>query len=628
MIIRPQGMSDQQIPYAAGRFAERDAFVINQIGAASPFGGLLCSLGTDYAIELMPDGSGCTWFAGTEITSSRGLGKAWYIKDSESGAVWSAFFSPVGQKSDEYEVSYSPGQVSVFCLKNKIASTLTIATIPNATCEIWSVKLENRSAVSRTLTFTTYVEPAIAPILEAIYRERDKTLLMRRPLDADDMGCTEGPARDLVIFHTSTLTPTRFTIEKTGFIGDERTLQNPEYIEREDMHGENATVSNPIASFTVEVELPIEGEAELAFCFGVAGSPEVAMRTARAFSRQEVIDQAVSKSRQQWEELSGALKINTSDKTFDALINTWLPYETYSGWIRERSGPNYLDPSRVADVLRCLYPLSATSLQMLRESLLSFAAGLSVLGSYSPDKESLVSLAPLELLWLPIVTARYVAETGDKGILSESIVLRDGPALPLKEHCERVIRMCLNTRESVFDSGDARLLVQTVKMWSLINEKFKEAGKHLDTLGRRVAERNKQSEQRILPRRVRYFQSITPTLNDQQVIDDMLDYLGSDVTGVGDVDATCTLYSALVEWTIGLNATYEGLTLDPRLPESWFECSLTRHFRGDTYNITIHRSASHSETKTSIVVDGEPVLGNMLPFFGDGKEHVVEVTVS
>ena len=109
---------------------------------------------------------------------------------------------------------------------------------------------------------------------------------------------------------------------------------------------------------------------------------------------------------------------------------------------------------------------------------------------------------------------------------------------------------------------------------------------------------------------------------------DIKDYLGSHDMGVEDVDVTCSLYAALVEWTLGLNATCEGLILNPKLPDSWFECEITRRFRGDTYKISIRRNSSQPVSSASIVVDGEPVLGQMLPHIGDGKEHKVEVTVS
>lgn len=627
MIIRPHGATDQQIPYAAGRFAESDAFAINQIGAASPFGGLLCSIGSDYSVEVMPDGSGSSWYAGKELTPSARLGKAWYIRDKESGAQWSAFFSPMGQRSDEYEVAFQPGRASVFCLKNKVASTLTIATVPNLPCEVWSVKLENRSATPRTLEFTTYVEPRVGATLEATFREKDNVLLMRRPLGADDAACDEGLAADLVLFHSCTLTPTRFAIEKTDFVGDGRSLANPIYVEECDRTAESGCVSNPIAALTVEIELPVEGEAEFGFCFGVASNPEAALRTTHALAKQIALRAAVDLSRQCWQELCGAVKVRTSDQVFDALVNTWLPYEAYSGWIRQRNAPTNLDPAQVADILRCLYPLSGTAFNVIRPALLSFAAGLSLLGSYSPDDRSIVSIPPTELLWLVIGTSRYVAETGDRSILAESIALRDGPAMPLQEHCERIIKMGLNSKRGESNFGDDRLLGETIRMWSLVCGDAEAYGNLLGALQRRNLERDDRSERRVLPRRLKYFQSITPTLSDKVTIDDLLDYLGSDRMGTGDVDATCSLYSVLVEWTLGLNATCEGLILSPRLPDSWFECEITRRFRGDTYNISLRRNTSEPGSAPSIVVDGEPVLGQMLPYFGDGGEHSVEVTV-
>lgn len=627
MIIRPHGATDQQIPYAAGRFAEGDAFAINQIGAASPFGGLLCSLGSDYSVEVMPDGSGCSWYAGKELTPSGRVGKAWYIRDKESGALWSAFFCPVGERSDEYEVTFEPSQASVFCLKNKIASTLTIAAVPSFPCEVWKVTLENRSATARTLEFTTYVEPQVGATLEATFREKENVLLMRRPLGADDAAYDEGLAADLVLFHSCTLKPTRFAIEKTDFVGDGRGLSNPVYIEEPDRTSESGCVRNPIAALTVEIELPVEGEAEFGFCFGVAPNPEVALRAAQALSTQDSVSLAIDASRRRWRDLCGAVRVETSDQVFDALVNTWLPYETYSGWIRERNAPTCLDPGQVADILRCLYPLSGTAFDVIRQSLLSFAAGLSLLGSYSPDNRSIISIPPTELLWLVIGTARYVAETGDRSILAESIALRDGPAMPLQEHCERIIKMGLNSKASESNFGDDRLLGETIRMWSLVCGESEAYGHLLDALQRRNVDRDDRSERRALPRRLKYLQSITPTLSDKVAIDDLLDYLGSDRVGSGEVDATCSLYSVLVEWTLGLNATCEGLVLSPRLPDSWFECEITRRFRGDTYNISMRRNTNEPGATPSIVIDGEPVLGQMLPFFGDGKEHHVEVTV-
>ena len=90
-----------------------------------------------------------------------------------------------------------------------------------------------------------------------------------------------------------------------------------------------------------------------------------------------------------------------------------------------------------------------------------------------------------------------------------------------------------------------------------------------------------------------------------------------------DSGSACLVYSAIAGHILGIEATSEGLILEPHLPEAWTECTITRRFRDDVYNIRIKRAASKSKQAESIIVDDEPVLGKMLPFFNDGKEHKI-----
>ena len=144
---------------------------------------------------------------------------------------------------------------------------------------------------------------------------------------------------------------------------------------------------------------------------------------------------------------------------------------------------------------------------------------------------------------------------------------------------------------------------------------------------RTPAEKRELPEQRTLPRRARYFQSISPAISDDCVSESVRMYAGSTDTEPRDAQSACCVYSALAEQTLGLTATVEGLILKPVMPQSWCECDIVRRFRGDTYNIHIRRSATGNGVQTSIVVDGEPVLGEMLPYFGDGNEHQVDVVI-
>jgi cellobiose phosphorylase len=50
-----------------------------------------------------------------------------------------------------------------------------------------------------------------------------------------------------------------------------------------------------------------------------------------------------------------------------------------------------------------------------------------------------------------------------------------------------------------------------------------------------------------------------------------------------------------------------------------------RKFRGATYTITVINPGHVSKGVVSVTVDGEPLEGNMVPIFGSGTSHTVEV---
>lgn len=625
MMIRPGGSAGEQVAYAAGRFADNDdGFIVYQTGGVSPFGSLLVSAGSDYASEIRADGFGRSWFAGMDVIAQHGMGRAWYLRDAESGATWSAFLNPVCEKADEYAVKFLPGQATVSCLKGKIDCELTVATLPGQPCEVWRVRLENCSARDRSISFTTYVEPAVASSLESKYVEKERAILLRRPLDAIEIDRTDGAAQDLVLVHSSTLAPSRVQTSRAAFIGEGRTLRNPRQLESTPDPNTDGVKNGVIASVTVEVDLPIEGVAEFGFCFGLASSTERALHLSRSLCTLPAIDEAVSNSLENWNQMLSAVRARTSDRAFDALVNTWLPYEAYAGWIRERTGTQQLDPARMADLVRGSYALAAGSPELLRECVTSFAAGLTVLGRYSHPSGSTVSIPTEELLWLPAAAARYVAETGDSGILDSTIAFRDGPHVTLREHSERILRMCANGDGERAQMPNS-VLRDVARDWAQVSPCSAEIAGVLEAIRNR-SEAEAQAIDPDLPARVRHLQSICRSLEDRSVAASLRSNAAVGGSRPGDTGAAVIVHRTLVEDALGVRATCAGLVLEPRLPESWYQCEVTRRYRGDTYHISLRRSSAGGQS-TSIVVDGEPVLGNTLPLFGDGGLHRVEVTV-
>jgi len=86
-------------------------------------------------------------------------------------------------------------------------------------------------------------------------------------------------------------------------------------------------------------------------------------------------------------------------------------------------------------------------------------------------------------------------------------------------------------------------------------------------------------------------------------------------------------FVSISQYILGVRPTFDGLLIDPCIPSSMKGFSVTRHFRGTDYHITVNNNAGAEKGIGSVTVDGKPHSGNVLPVFGDGKTHYIIVTM-
>ena len=86
-------------------------------------------------------------------------------------------------------------------------------------------------------------------------------------------------------------------------------------------------------------------------------------------------------------------------------------------------------------------------------------------------------------------------------------------------------------------------------------------------------------------------------------------------------------FVAISQFILGIIPDYDGLKIDPSIPEAWDGFKATRKFRNNTYNITITNPDHVSKGIKSVTCDGVKVSGNILPVFEAGTEHTVEVVM-
>ena len=84
-------------------------------------------------------------------------------------------------------------------------------------------------------------------------------------------------------------------------------------------------------------------------------------------------------------------------------------------------------------------------------------------------------------------------------------------------------------------------------------------------------------------------------------------------------------FVAISQYILGVIPEYDGLKIDPCIPENWDGFTAVRKFRDNTYNITVKNPENVSKGIKSITLDGVRINGNILPVFEAGSTHEVEV---
>jgi cellobiose phosphorylase len=84
-------------------------------------------------------------------------------------------------------------------------------------------------------------------------------------------------------------------------------------------------------------------------------------------------------------------------------------------------------------------------------------------------------------------------------------------------------------------------------------------------------------------------------------------------------------FYAITQFILGIQPEYDGIRIDPCIPDYWKGFKVTRKFRGATYNIEIQNPDGKSKGVKTVIVDGKPHTTNLIPLFEDASEHEVKV---
>ncbi len=279
-----------------------------------------------YSVLITNAGSGYSTWHGVDLTRWRAdtslddWGTWIYVKDCESGALWSAGRQPTGATAQSQEVEFEAHRVTLRRRDHEISLRMEVTVSPDEDVEIRCLNLANHSDRPRRLLLTSYAEIVLAPrstderhpafnklFVESMrLPEINGLLFRRRPHPDEEPLCLV----HVLVTEDGHTPPHAHECDRARFLGRGRTLRSPAALEeiqpallRGMPYGGGAPVVplDPIASLGHEIELPPYATARVAYLTLAARSREEALALACRYQSWPRIEQAFERARTQSE---------------------------------------------------------------------------------------------------------------------------------------------------------------------------------------------------------------------------------------------------------------------------------------------------------------------------------------
>jgi cellobiose phosphorylase len=388
-------------------------------------------------------------------------GRYLYIRNAESGEVWSGTYGPA-KIGSAYECRHGMGYTSITNRHESIIAKTTIFVPVNDPAEVWLVEIRNRSRKPRNIQVFPFVEWLVG-FWEPELGARNLAVLMNEGFFNERLnaiwagrfpwGNKPWPYH---AFMASSLPIKGYDVDLECFLGHGCDYAQPAAARNGRCTNSRVRGGNMVGVLQHDLHLAAGESAVFCVVVGLAVSEENAREIIERYLNGDAAERALKAVKRQWRGMADRLLIETPDADLNMFFNSWLKYQVAMNNYWGRSATYYheghgeLGFRNTAQDAWGFLPLHA-SFSLERMILLAKhqrqsgqpMAGWSRVAGANEGK------APADFpIWLPLLVSGYVKETGDFRSLDLVIPYYDGGEDTLYRHVYKAVQFLQDRAKS------------------------------------------------------------------------------------------------------------------------------------------------------------------------------------
>lgn len=396
-----------------------------------------------------------------------------YVKDRDTGEIDTPCYVPYRRRDAQHHAVYGLGYAEFHKSVPGREYALNIFIPPDQPVELRTLTIRNTTGKAARFSIAPYTQIAMAELardsmehIETAQSAELGALFFLNPHNDFHQGWA---------FAASSLNAPVMETVRTHFIGGAGyDLCTPYMLTQGRGDVSQLDDGHRIAAMLGDIDVPPHGEISIVMMLGQTRTREEAEILIRRYRDPAAAADALEKTKHWWREKLSVVRIETNRPDFDSLVNDWLPYQMLASRLWGRAGPNQRSGAYgYRDQLQDVLPLIFTQPDLARRQIMlhagqQFREG-DVLKWWHQAVRGGTGIGQRTSsgdphLWLPYVTARYVAASGNDALLDQQVAFLEGDPLPrgqhhllvaprpsrdggsIYEHCKRAIDLALSRK--------------------------------------------------------------------------------------------------------------------------------------------------------------------------------------